>query len=335
MSEQRISIFIFIVCVLCTPLSFSQNPSDPEMGPGVVSGKIYTNFHYGLNTPDHKTAFEITRAYFGYQKQLNSQFAAFVKLDIGSPDDVSEYSRVRRYAYFKNAGFQFTSGGLKLQAGIIDMLQFKVQEKFWNYRYLYRSYMDEYRFGPSADLGLSAAYAFSDNLQADLALSNGEGYSSPQRDDTFKAGWGITFRPFNHFVVRPYFTSFLTQNAQMTFSLFSGYQLPKYRIGGEFIYQHNYKFIPDRDRYGYSLYYTYVFNEKFEIFARYDQLYSNIAGEEEIPWNLPNDGSAIVGGIQFSPITKVHITADYQDWYAYAQNGNNANVLFLHLEVVF
>ncbi|HKK63596.1 MAG TPA: hypothetical protein VJ951_13615 [Bacteroidales bacterium] len=329
------STCIAVFCILIVAKSYSQPAAVTDFGPGVVSGKIYTNFHFGLNTPNRETAFEITRAYFGYEKQISKHFSAIVKLDIGSPDDISEFSRVRRYAYFKNAGIEYNSGGLTIKGGIIDMLQFKVQEKFWNYRYLYRSYMDEYRFGPSADLGLSTAYSFNKKLTSDIVLSNGEGYSSPQRDNTFKAGWGVTYMPFENLTIRSYYTSFLTAIPQMTFSLFSGYQLANYRVGGEVIYQKNYKSISNRDRYGYSLYNTYVLNEKVEFFLRYDQLYSNITGNDAIPWNLPNDGSAMVGGIQFSPISRVHITADYQDWYAYARNGEKANILFIHVEVIF
>ena len=96
----------------------------------------------------------------------------------------------------------------------------------------------------------------------------------------------------------------------MSFVGFVGYRFEKLRIGGEYIWQKNYRFNEDRNRYGYSIYSTYAFSDKWELFARYDQLYSNILPEEEVPWNLARDGSAIIGGIQFTPIQYVHCFAE-------------------------
>lgn len=117
-----------------------------QISRGTVSGRIYSNFNYGINAPTRSTAFELTRAYFGYEMQISQHFSAEVKLDVGSPDDLSEFSRLRRYAYFKNAGVTYQHGALTAWGGLFDMQQFKVQEKFWGYRYLYRSNMDECRW---------------------------------------------------------------------------------------------------------------------------------------------------------------------------------------------
>ena len=62
-------------------------------------------------------------------------------------------------------------GNIKTWFGLFDMLQFKVQEKFWGYRYLYKSYMDEYRFGSSADLGTGIQYTPFKDFQWQIWLS--------------------------------------------------------------------------------------------------------------------------------------------------------------------
>lgn len=332
MTPPRNPVLLLLLAVC--HIGFSQSAPN-ENYRGTVSGRIYSNFNYGLNIPSEATAFELTRAYFGYERQISEHFSAEVKLDVGSPDDLSEFSRLRRYAYFKNAGVTYQKGALTAWGGLFDMQQFKVQETFWGYRYLYRSYMDEYRFGPSADLGAGARYRFSGKMASDLVVSNGEGYSSPQRDDTYKIGWGLTYRPSGALTLRSYYAIFTSNTPQMTFSGFAGYRKGNFRMAGEYNYQRNYQSNKDRDRYGYSVYSTYAFSGQWEVFLRYDQLFSNILPDNEIPWNLPNDGSALIGGLQYTPVRNIHITLDYQDWVEYAGNGAKEQLIYVHLEADF
>jgi hypothetical protein len=257
-------LFIF----LCMPfLLLAQEEESEEPQPGTVSARIYTHFNYNLDKDQPATAFEVRRAYFGYERELDSHFSAEVKLDIGSIDDQSEFSLIRRYAYFKNAYLSYKTGNLTSWFGLMDMLQFKVQEKFWGYRYLYKSYMDEYRFGSSADLGAGIQYAPSQRFAADLVLSNGEGYKNLQFDNIYRIGAGITLRMIPGLVLRTYYTLHTGEVHEMTFSGFLGYEFKSFRLGGEYNHQLNYRFNQDRDRYGYSLYSTYVFSDKWESFC--------------------------------------------------------------------
>ena len=328
--------FSTLLLLLSFPyLGKGQDTIPPKPSPGTVSARIYTHFNYSLNSDNRGTAFEIKRAYFGYKRELDNHFSAEVKLDIGSIDDESEFSLIRRYTYFKNAYLSYKSGNVKTWFGLIDMLQFKVQEKFWGYRYLYRSYMDEYRFGSSADLGAGIQYSPSELFTADLVLSNGEGYKSMQFDNIYRLGAGISLNPTPGLTLRAYYTIHTGEVHEMIFSGFMGYRYNKLRIGAEFNHQLNYKFNQDHDRYGYSIYSTFEFSDKWELFARYDQLYSNVLPEEDLPWNLTNDGSAVIGGLQFTPIEYIHLSLNYQDWVEYAQNGGSDPYLYLNIEIVF
>jgi hypothetical protein len=303
--------------------------------PGQVNVKIYTHFNTSLGGMVPGTAFEVKRAYFGYQRSFGTYFSSEIKLDIGSPDDVSEFSLIRRYTYFKNAYVSFEKGKIKSWFGLFDMLQYKVQEQFWGYRYLYKSYMDEYRFGPSADLGTAIMYSPFRHLQADFTISNGEGYTSLQFDNIYKFGGGITLTPFEGFTFRAYYASYLTGNPQWSITGFAGYKAAKWRAGGEYIHQMNYRFNQGLNRYGYSVYSTYVISGQWEVFVRYDQLYSNILPESSVPWNLVDDGSAMIGGLQYAPVDQVKISLNYQDWVEYAQNGESEPFLYLNFEIVF
>jgi hypothetical protein len=321
------------ILLLAPFVSWSQvAPADPP--PGKVSAKIYTHFNYSLDG-ESSTAFEVRRAYFGYSRDLDDNFSAAVKLDIGSIDDQSEFALIRRYAYFKNAYMSYRKGNIRTWFGLMDMLQFKVQEKFWGYRYLYKSFMDEYRFGSSADLGAGIQYSPSKRVSADLILSNGEGYKNLQFDKIYRLGMGLTLKPLERLTLRAYYTVHTSEIKEMTLSGFAGYDMDKMRIGAEYNHQLNYRFNEGYNRYGYSVYSTYVISHKWEIFGRYDHLYSNILPEQEIPWNLANDGSAVIGGVQFTPIRYVHLALNYQDWVEYAENGGSEPFIYFNIEIAF
>lgn len=324
---------ILLPGLLLTALAHGQN-TDAEPPPGKISAKIYTHFNYSLDG-NSETAFEVRRAYFGYKRNLDDHFSAEVKLDIGSIDDDSEFALIRRYTYFKNAYLSYNTGNIKTWFGLMDMLQFSVQEKFWGYRYLYKSYMDEYRFGSSADLGAGIQWSPSEKITTDLVFSNGEGYKNLQFDNVYRLGAGITIMPVKELTIRGYYTVHTHESRQMTLSGFMGYRMKQLRIGGEYNHQFNYNFNAGYNRYGYSIYSTLDITDKWEVFGRYDQLYSNILPEEEIPWNLGRDGSAIIAGVQYAPVTYVNISLNYQDWVEYAQNGRSEPYIYLNFEIVF
>ncbi|MEN8156582.1 MAG: porin [Bacteroidota bacterium] len=323
-----------LLLFLFTGLASQAQEKEAEPPPGNISVKIYSHFNYSLDG-ENATAFEVKRAYFGYKRSLDDHFWGEVKLDIGSVDDDSEYALIRRYTYFKNAYLGYKKGNVITWFGLMDMLQFKVQENFWGYRYLYRSYMDEYKFGSSADLGAGIQYSPSKIITTDLVISNGEGYKKLQLDKKYRVGAGITLHPLPDLTIRGYYTVHTSVTTQMSFAGFVGYRFDRWRVGGEYILQKNHKFIEAHDRNGYSLYSTFIFSDKWELFARYDQLHSNILPPEDLPWNLDKDGSAVIAGVQFTPIRYVHMALNFQDWIDYAADGSSEPYIFLNLEVVF
>lgn len=107
---------------------------------GRAFGVILANFHHGISeAASDEAAFEIVRACLGDEHQLSPEFSARINLDIGSPDDVSPYSKLRRYAYFRNAHVQYEKKGPELPFGLISLLQDKLQEQIWERRYLTKS----------------------------------------------------------------------------------------------------------------------------------------------------------------------------------------------------
>jgi hypothetical protein len=108
-----------------------------------------------------------------------------------------------------------------------------------------------------------------------------------------------------------------------------------FTLGAEYNHQWNYLSLDNRHRYGYSFYLTYLASEKIKFFARYDQLFSNTLVGAINPWDLKNDGSAIITGLEFSPVKKVNLSLNYQDWLAYAENGNDEHFIYFNLQFKF
>ncbi|MBN2172660.1 MAG: hypothetical protein JW731_00920 [Bacteroidales bacterium] len=330
-----ISHLILLFSAIFGKLSYSSD-STFRSNPGRVYGVIYSNYHAGLNESKDESGFEIKRAYFGYHKDISKYFSADIKLDIGSPEDLSEYSLIRRYAYFKNALLKYKNNDITVNFGIIDLLYFKIHEQYWAHRYIEKSFGDLYRFGYTADLGAQIIYEWADWLSVDFTISNGEGYTSLQNDNTFKSAFGITLFPGYNFVSRLYY-DYSSKNAELsTASAFIGYKIEDKLISGvEYHYRFNDEYTENQDMYGYSVYASWYVFKKWQLFGRFDKVSSNQAEGSEIPWNLANDGSKIISGVEFSPVKQVKLALNYQDWFPYAQNEPNEQFIFLNVEVSF
>jgi hypothetical protein len=292
--------------------SSKENDFEPT---GEVFGKIFSNFNTTLEGPDQQTAFEIKRAYLGYEYMISEEFSAEVKIDIGSPNDASEHSLLRRFGYFKTAAvFYHPANNIEITFGLQDATQFKLQDKFWKRRYINKSLMGQYKFGPSADIGVKAAWT-SNIIDIDVALFNGEGYSSLQNDNTFKGALGITTRPADGLIIRVYGDLSSKSVNQKTASLFAGYDQKKFSIGGEYAWHFNRNFNDNHNLYGFSFLGDVLVLPKTWLFGRFDQTDSNILDDESVPWNLPLDETAITAGIEHRPIKAIKIAANYQDHY--------------------
>ena len=311
---------------------------------GKVAGKIFTNAYTNLqgDLNETATAFEVRRAYFGWENEFGNGFSAFVKLDIGSVNDDSEYALIKRYTYFKNAGFAYTADRWEAAFGLIDTYQFKLQEKFWGRRYIRKSFQDEFKWNSSADIGLFAKYDISKVFQVDVMIANGEGYTNFQYDDYLRYSAGLVALPGNFqfrigFDISPksalfdqFFTHFYPENSitSTAYGVFAGYKYKNFKIGADANYEFNYRNVNGRDRYGYSVYADYYFKEKWNVFARYDQLFSN-ENSNGTPWNLGRDGSAVLAGVEYIMSKNLSASINYQDWSPYAANLPYGSALIL------
>jgi hypothetical protein len=326
---------VLILCALSFPSrSLTAQDAETAYPEGSPILRIFANVHSGLTDADPSRAFEVRRAYIGYKFKFDAHFSTELKLDIGSPEEISEFARLRRYAYFKTAALYWEKNRWTVRAGIIDTEHYRRQEKYWKHRYIYKSMQDEHRFGPKADLGTTVLCRPFRRLELDASIMNGEGYTNLQTDNAFKGSLGISYFPVSSILLRVYCDIIKQDIQQSTFSSFAAYRHKKVTAGAEYNRKVNRDSRQDHNQTGLSAYLSYDINEKFEVFGRYDRLSSNLPAEYGKPWNLHEDGSAIIAGIQYRPISHVKLALNYQDWVPYAANMANKSYLFINLEIV-
>lgn len=264
--------------------------------------QVFANAHTGFGADNDDRGFELDRSYLGYQYSFGKGLQMKAVMDIGKSSDVGDYQRI---AYIKNAQVTWKPGRWTLDGGLISTTQFKVQEKHWGYRYIMKSFQDEYKFGSSADLGISAAYKFNDVVSADAIIVNGEGYKKVQVKDGLQYGLGATVTPVKGLTLRVYGS--LNESTQKgakdayNWAAFAGYKNDRFSLGAEYNIYQNTGFVDDADQYGLSVYGTAHLSKVVDVFARYDYLTS------KDDWNIGKDESAAMLGAQFKVCKYVKI----------------------------
>lgn len=272
--------------------------------------KIFANYHSIFSDGDAANAFQLTRAYLGYQYSFSKNFSAKIVLDVGDPG----VGKLKLTAYLKNAYLKYNNKSLTVNFGMISTTAFKLQENFWGYRYIYKSFQDQHKFNSSADLGISVSYEFAKFMSADISIFNGEGYKLVQLDSTFQAAAGVTLKPVKNLILRAYYDYMEKSVAQQTMAFFAGYTLGKFNLGVGYDKQLNHDMTDMEDYDGYSVFATFKANNKWKVFARYDNLSSVKTGNANDPWNYGKDGQTIIAGVEFKPVKGIKIAPNYQGW---------------------
>ncbi len=256
--------------------------------------QVFGNFNTGFGAENDVRGFELERSYLGYEYNLGNGLSVKSVLDMGKSSDVSDNNRL---AYVKNAMITWKKDNFTFNGGLISNTQFNFQEKFWGYRYIMKDFQDMYKFGHSADLGISASYKFNDFISADAILVNGEGYKKLQKKDGLNYGAGVTLTPVKGLSVRLYGSvnegADDYQENTTNFAAFVGYKGDGFSIGAEYNAMKNASFADGADQYGISVFSTLKLSGKTEIFARFDDLCS------EDDWNIAKDEQVAVLGAQF------------------------------------
>jgi hypothetical protein len=294
---------------------------------------IYSNFHQGLTENSHESNFDVKRAYLGYDFNLNNGFYGFIKIDIGTPDDDSQYSLIRRDAYLRNVGITYKKNHFKINFGIIDNQQHKTQEKFWGKRYIYKSFLDEYDLLPSTDLGFNFQYNFNKKLRFEAGMMNGEYLCNDAGFLKYVYNIGLDYSPINIIKLKIHSTYTSKENDLITAGIFLGLSpIKNFKIGGEYNLQAELKNNDEYISFGYNAFAVYDITKKINLFARYDVLCSNIPFGFTIPFNQALDGSAIISGVEYIFNNNFRMSLNYQDWSPDDISLDKSSYIFFNLE---
>lgn len=267
-----------------------QEDASPK-GKAIIA--VFANYNMAMQNGVSKCGFQLERSYLGYQYSLGNGLELKAVMDIGKPSSVDDYHYV---AYIKNAQVSWKHKRLTLTGGMISTTQFNMQEKFWGYRYIYKSFQDQYKFGSSADLGLMVAYKMADWVSADVIMTNGEGYKKVQGNLGFQYGLGLTFTPVKGLSVRVYGGLNNATDAEKVnvynYAGFVGYKNKAFSLGGEFAMMQNSGNAKNKNLLGCSVYGSVKAHKIVDVYARWDMLTLNNG------WNTEKDEMAVIAGAQ-------------------------------------
>lgn len=321
---------VLIAMISFASVSSAQTESFEPSGKPLL--KIYSNYHSTFMDGESNPVFELTRVYLGYEHTFSKNFSAKANLDVGDPEDGGKFQMT---AFVKNAFVRYKQDQWILNFGLISTTQFKVQEDFWGYRYLAKSFQDEYKFNSSADLGFSAAYKLNDMLNFDFIVANGEGYKQLQSDSVLRYGIGATVRPIEHLVARVYYDYSHKLNSQTSITTFLGYEADKFSVGAEYNLQQNVNFTANREFSGTSFYVTVKPCKKMKVFARYDMLTSNTLEGATSNWQNSRDGELYIAGVEYAPVKGVKIAPNFQGWNPADASKSFSSTFILNCEFKF
>lgn len=293
--------------IACIGISTNAQEVKTEEPKGKAIVQVFGNFHTGFGADNDNRGFELERSYLGYEYNLGKGLSIKGVMDVGRSNQVDDYHRI---AYIKNAMISWKRGNLTLNGGLIPTTQFNFQEKFWGYRYIMKSFQDEYKFGSSADLGISATYRFADWISADAIIVNGEGYKKIQKNDGLNYGLGLTLTPVKGFQIRLY--GGLNESSEeskkdiVNMAAFVGYKHERFTIGAEYNQMWNASYSDNADQSGYSIFASAKISKLTDIYARYDDLNS------KDDWNIEKDESAAIIGAQFKLGKYVKIAPNFR-----------------------
>ena len=330
MNTKKLSLTILVIF-------FSLNIYTQDTNKGDIFSTIFWNYNTDLSSEaSKKNSFEVKRVYLGYKFKIDDKISAKVTFDIGKNSAGSDYT-----AFLKTAQIDWSlKDNFKLSFGMIGNKQFKYQESIWGYRYLYKTFQDENKFGSSADLGVNGEIKVSKNLKMNLFMLNGEGYKNIQDDDGYmKIGGNLIYEISNGLSLKLYYDSepgndeFNVTNV----GYFIGYDKNKTRVGLEYNKINNAKSFNspslDNNLSGFSGYISQNFSENSSVFFRYDSLESNIVSGSSEPWNSGKDGKLMILGYEHVVTKGFKLNLNYRN-YNYTDNSiNNKSMVFINAEI--
>ena len=330
--KRKFTLQIILILIATSNCLITSGQDKKEFTPnGKPFALIYTDVASTLNKDGNSKSFNIKRAYLGYEYFFSDKLSSKVNLDVADPG----VGKLQMTAYVKNAYLMYKTKNFSARFGMIGVNQFNIQEKQWGYRYIYKSFQDEYNFSPSADIGAAIEYSPASFISLDFSILNGEGYKKLQSDSTFKETFGITLSPVKGLVIRGYYDLINHTYRQTSMALYAGYSFKNFKSGIEYNIQKNNGMVNNHDLYGVSFYTSLVVAKKYSVFASYDNLWSDTIEGETDPWNNNKDGQLFMAGFDYSPTRGIKLAPTFSGWSPADKTMPFTSTIALNFEIKF
>ena len=320
---KRFAIVLFTIISLFTTQTICAQDSLTFKPSGKIIARGFLDYSTGFGKVNDEKGFDITRAFLGYNYKFTRTLQGQVIIDGAAGKTSSDGLEV----YLRNAFLNWNDKGFNINIGMIGLMQFSTQEKFWRHRYVIKSFQDLNKMAPSVDLGITASYDFNSSISADISLTNGEGNKKIKKDNSMRYAIGTSLNPTSNITFRAYADVYnndknqhdklpegvnINYKDQYTLAIFAGYE-NKFISGGiEFNKVYNKGFIEKKDYYGYSFYASAKVGSKWRTFARYDITNSSSPSTFTSPW-YDLDGQLIIIGAEFQPFKQLKIAPNLRN----------------------
>jgi hypothetical protein len=294
---------IMILLILSNGLlQVAAQENKDEFNPhGKVTSQVFGDYYYValadtgadalqkavLNKLKNANGFVFRRANLGYEQYFTKKFFARICME---SDGTSVFSDGRAGIYLKDAYIRWEFCELtSVWLGLQPTFSFETSEKYWGFRCIERTIMDQRGFAASRDFGISVRGKFSErgNLYYNLLAANNN-YLKPETDRFKRVYANIGYKPaeFADIIVYSDY-GFRAKEKDKTkdeilSGLFTGIKKEKYSAGLELIYHYGKNawkpdtIEMDKSSFASSLFGSYSFTKKISVFVRYDFYNDNI-----------------------------------------------------------
>jgi|YNPMSStandDraft_1061717.scaffolds.fasta_scaffold00111_19 hypothetical protein len=286
---------------------FSQNDSTQNVKKYDFFSNIYPSFSATYSKKEKPWyGFEMNTAQIGFRTIIKKNIQGIILYNVTkttsdiSVFDTSNNSLMVQYfkgsdftAFLKQAEIILTlSEKLELSMGQILSEQYlKVQDKFWDLRYVALTMQEIYKFGHPADFGFSFSYKLG-KFRFTSTISNGEGpFYKQDKNGLILYAVNAEYRPNKSLIIKWYSNVYPNQNKySWTHNFFTGFKTEKLKIGAEGTIIYNQNWIYNNNHSGISVFTNYKLNNTWSVFFREDYILKN---------NTLKDFSLSIFGFQF------------------------------------
>jgi hypothetical protein len=289
---------------------------------GKISGLFFSDYYYiaaNHNADlESRNGFWYRRVYLTYDKKLDSEFAIRLRLEMNSPDGLSEDASGKLEPFVKDGYLKWSPKKMHtvIYFGLSGTPTWGFIDGFWGYRSVEKTLLDLQKLGSSRDFGLAikGSLAGNNTLTYHAMVGNGTGTGSENNEDK-KFYLSAALRPVEGVVIEGYvdFENRDLDQDRITTQGFIGYQQKRFRIGGQFVHQirQQGKGKEDVTIQGLSVFGAVALQpKKVWILARFDQMLdANPSGPKiaYIPYSDAAKSNTIIAGVDWSPAKDVHI----------------------------